>query len=159
MPDEFHPHSCVFEVRQEVPGLLDYPGQGRVLRGARDPDPAGAMLHRGQDAGLRAVEKAGGEEVRRQHRPGPGPQESGAWPGQSRSGAGGRPGRPRRDRRAQRRRTMSRCQRQIVAGVTISRIPARRSVGSVSAGRASHARSGHVSLAAARGRSRRATAS
>ncbi|MFY9777964.1 MAG: hypothetical protein WAK28_25635, partial [Trebonia sp.] len=37
----------------------------------------------------------------------------------------GRPERPRRDRRAQRWRTMSRCQRKIVPGVTISRITAR----------------------------------
>jgi hypothetical protein len=34
--------------------------------------------------------------------------------------AAGRPDRPRRDRRAHRRRTMSRCQRKIVPGVTIS---------------------------------------
>jgi hypothetical protein len=56
----------------------------------------------------------------------------------------GRPGRPRRDRRAHRRRTMSRCQRKIVPGLTISRIAARRSAGTVSASSASHARSGHV---------------
>jgi hypothetical protein len=39
---------------------------------------------------------------------------------------------------------MSRCQRKIVPGVTISRIAARRSVGTVPASSASHARSGHV---------------
>jgi hypothetical protein len=39
----------------------------------------------------------------------------------------GRPERPRRDRRARRRRTMSRCQRKIVPGVTVNRIAARRS--------------------------------
>ena len=61
----------------------------------------------------------------------------------------GRPGRPRRDRRAQRRRTMPWCQRKIVAGITISRIPASRSMGSAPASRAGHARSGHVSLAGA----------
>ena len=49
-----------------------------------------------------------------------------------------------RDRRARRRRTMSRCQRKIVPGVTISRIAARRSAGTVPASSASHARSGHV---------------
>ena len=49
-----------------------------------------------------------------------------------------------RDNRAQRRRTMSRCQRKIVAGVTISRNPAKRSTGRVPASSASHARSGHV---------------
>jgi hypothetical protein len=56
----------------------------------------------------------------------------------------GRPGRPRRDSRAHRRRTMSGCQRKIVPGVTISRIAARRSAGTVPASSASHARSGHV---------------
>jgi choline dehydrogenase-like flavoprotein len=40
---------------------------------------------------------------------------------------------------------MPRCQRKIVAGVTISRIPARRSMGSGSASRTMHARSGLVS--------------
>ncbi len=48
------------------------------------------------------------------------------------------------DTRAHRRRTMSRCHRMIVPGVTISRIAARRSTGSVLASSASHARSGHV---------------
>ena len=39
---------------------------------------------------------------------------------------------------------MSRCRRKIVAGVTISRSPAKRPTGSVPASNASHARSGHV---------------
>ena len=56
----------------------------------------------------------------------------------------GRPDRPWRDRRDHRRRTMSRCHRKMVPGVTISRIAARRPVGSVPASRASNARSGHV---------------
>jgi hypothetical protein len=56
----------------------------------------------------------------------------------------GRPDRPRHDTRAHRRRTMSRCQRKIVAGVTISRNSAERPAGSVPASNASHARSGHV---------------
>jgi len=56
----------------------------------------------------------------------------------------GRPARPRRDNRAHRRRTISRCQREIVPGVTISRIAARRSAGTVPASSASHARSGHA---------------
>ena len=38
----------------------------------------------------------------------------------------------------------SRCQRKIVPGVTISRIAARRSAGTVPASSASHARSGHL---------------
>ena len=54
---------------------------------------------------------------------------------------------------------MSRCHRKTVPGVTISRIAARRSIGSVPASRASNARSGHVSRARAPGRSRPATAS
>jgi hypothetical protein len=57
---------------------------------------------------------------------------------------GGRPERPRRDNRAHLRRTVSRCQRKIVAGVTISRNSAKRPAGSVPASNASHARSGHV---------------
>jgi len=54
---------------------------------------------------------------------------------------------------------MSRCHRKMVPGVTISRIAARWSIGSVPASRASNARSGHVSRARAPGRSRPATAS
>jgi len=49
-----------------------------------------------------------------------------------------RPEPPRCDTRAHRRRTMSRCQRKIVAGVTISRIAVSRSMGSVPASSASH---------------------
>jgi SAM-dependent methyltransferase len=51
-------------------------------------------------------------------------------------------------------RTMSRCHRKMMPGVTISRIAARRSIGIVPASRASNARSGHVSPARAPGRSR-----
>ena len=69
------------------------------------------------------------------------------------------PDRPWRDRRDHRRQTMSRCHRKMVPGVTISRIAARRSIGSVPASRARNARSGHVSRARAPGRSRPATAS
>ena len=80
MQGELHAHPCIFQVHQEVPGLLHYPGLDRVLRGAQDPDPAGAVLNHGQDVDLRAVEQVGGEEVRPKHRPGLGPQELGpAW--------------------------------------------------------------------------------
>ena len=65
-----------------------------------------------------------------------------------------RPERPRRDNRAHRRRTLSRCQRKIVAGITISRNSAKRSTGSVPASNASHAPSGHVNREWALGRSR-----
>jgi hypothetical protein len=58
---------------------------------------------------------------------------------------------PRGDRRAQWRRTKSRRQRKIVAGVTISRIRPSRPKGSVPASRASHARSGHISPATSPG--------
>src|SRR5450432_784334 len=74
---KLHAHPCIFQVHQEVPGLLHYPGLDRVLRGAKDPDPASVVLNHGQDAGLRAVEQVGGEGVQRQHRPGLGPQEFG----------------------------------------------------------------------------------
>ena len=53
---------------------------------------------------------------------------------------------------------MLRCQR-TVAGVTISRNPAKRPAGSVPASNASHARCGHVNREWALGCSRRATAS
>jgi hypothetical protein len=72
---------------------------------------------------------------------------------------GGRPERPRRDHRAHRRRTMSRCQRSIVAGVTIRRNSAQRPAGRVPASNASHDRSGHVNRERVRGRLRWATAS
>jgi hypothetical protein len=39
---------------------------------------------------------------------------------------------------------MSRCQRKTMPGVTISRIAAKRSLGTVPASSASYARSGHV---------------
>lgn len=51
--------------------------------------------------------------------------------------------RPAPARHAHRRRTMWRCQRKTVPGATISRITARRSADTVSAGSASHTRSGH----------------
>jgi hypothetical protein len=54
---------------------------------------------------------------------------------------------------------MSRCQRKIVQGATISRITAKRSIGSVPASSASHARSGRVKRELTFGRSRWATAS
>jgi hypothetical protein len=54
---------------------------------------------------------------------------------------------------------MSRCHRKIVPGVTISRITARRSIGSVPASSARRARSGHVKRELTFGRSRWATAS
>jgi hypothetical protein len=53
---------------------------------------------------------------------------------------------------------MSRRQRTIVPGVTISRIAARRPIGTVPASSASHARSGPVTRESASGRSRRAAA-
>jgi hypothetical protein len=112
------------QVHEQVPGLLDDPGLDRVLRGVQDPDAPAAVLDHRKDVHLRVIEQVSGEEVQRQD-----PL---------------RPERPRRDSRAQRRRTMSRCHRKIVAGVTISRVAASRSAGSIPASGASHARSGHV---------------
>jgi hypothetical protein len=56
---------------------------------------------------------------------------------------GGRPERRRRDNRAHRADNVA-APVQIVAGVTISRHPAKCPAGSVLASKASHARSGHV---------------
>src|SRR5262252_4689228 len=55
--------------------LLHYPRLDRVLRGAQDPDPAGAMLDDGKDIDLRAVEQVSGEEVQRQDPLRLGPEE------------------------------------------------------------------------------------
>jgi hypothetical protein len=53
----------VFQVHEQVPGLLHHPGLDRMLGGSEDPDAAGAVLDDGQDVDLRAVEQVGGEEV------------------------------------------------------------------------------------------------
>jgi len=66
MEHELHPHAGILQVHEQVPGLLDYPRLDRVLRGAKDPDPAGAVLDRGQDVDPGPVEQVGGEEVQRQ---------------------------------------------------------------------------------------------
>ena len=58
----------------------------------------------------------------------------------------GRPVLPRMDRAAQRRRTMSRCQRTIVSGVTSSRSPWRRAFGITPSRAASRARSAQFSF-------------
>jgi hypothetical protein len=58
----------------------------------------------------------------------------------------GRPLLPRLDRAAWRRRTMSRCQRRIVSGVTSSRSPRRRALGITLSRAASRARSALLSL-------------
>jgi hypothetical protein len=58
----------------------------------------------------------------------------------------GRPVLPRMDLAAQRRRTMSRCQRRIVSGVTSSRSPWRRAFGITLSRAASRARSAQFSF-------------
>ena len=58
----------------------------------------------------------------------------------------GRPVLPRMDLAAQRRRTMSRCQRRIVSGVTSSRSPWRRAFGITPSRAASRARSAQFSF-------------
>src|SRR6266705_332650 len=44
MQDEFHAHPCVFQVHEQVPGLLHYPGLDRVLGGSEVPNTARAAL-------------------------------------------------------------------------------------------------------------------
>jgi hypothetical protein len=56
----------IFQVHEQVPGLLHDPGLDRVPGGTEDPDAAGAKLDYSQDVVLRAVEEIGGEEVQRQ---------------------------------------------------------------------------------------------
>ena len=75
MQYELHAHPRVFQVHQQVPGLLHYPGLDRMFGGSGDPDAAGAVLDDGQDVDLRAVEQVGGEEVQRQDPLRLGPQE------------------------------------------------------------------------------------
>jgi hypothetical protein len=52
--------------RRQVPGPLDGPRLDRVLRGAKDPDAAGAVLDRSQDVDRGPVEQVSGEEIQRQ---------------------------------------------------------------------------------------------
>jgi hypothetical protein len=47
MEHELHPRAGILQVHEQVPGLLDCPRLDQVLRGAKDPDPAGAVLDRG----------------------------------------------------------------------------------------------------------------
>jgi hypothetical protein len=49
MQDELCPGPGVFQVHQEVPGLLHYPRLDRMLGGPEDADAAGAVLNGGQD--------------------------------------------------------------------------------------------------------------
>jgi hypothetical protein len=90
MEHELHPRAGILQVHEQVPGLLDRPRLDRVPRGLKDPDPAGAMLDRGQDAGLGPVEQAGGEEVQRQD-PLARDRRNSGQPGPSRRGAGSIP--------------------------------------------------------------------
>jgi hypothetical protein len=62
MQDELHAHPGIVQVHREIPGLLHYPRQDRMLGGSEDPDAAGAVLDDGQDVDLRAIEQAGGEK-------------------------------------------------------------------------------------------------
>jgi hypothetical protein len=61
--DELCPCPGVFQVHEQVPGVLDYPRLDRMPGGSEDSDAAGAVLDDGQDVDLRAVEQAGGEEI------------------------------------------------------------------------------------------------
>lgn len=60
MQDELCPYRDVFQVNEQVPGLLHYPRLDRMLGGSEDPDAAGAVLNGGNDLGLRPVEQPGG---------------------------------------------------------------------------------------------------
>jgi hypothetical protein len=75
MQDELHARPCVFQVHEQVPGLLHYPRLHRMLGGSEDPDAAGAVLDDGKDGDLGAVEQGGGEEVQRQDPRRLGPEE------------------------------------------------------------------------------------
>jgi hypothetical protein len=66
MQHELYPRPGVFQVHQQIPGLLHHPRPDRMPGSAKDPDTAGAMLDHGQDIRLRAVKEIGGEEVKRQ---------------------------------------------------------------------------------------------
>ena len=46
---ELHPRPGIFQVHEQVPGLLHDPGLDRVAGGTEDPDAAGAKLDYGQD--------------------------------------------------------------------------------------------------------------
>jgi len=53
--DELCPCPGVFQVHEQVPGLLHYPRLDRMLGGSEDPDAAGAVFDDGKDVDLRAV--------------------------------------------------------------------------------------------------------
>ena len=55
--DELCPCPCVFQVHDQVPGLLNYPRLDRMLGGSEDPDAAGAVLDDGKDVDLGGVEQ------------------------------------------------------------------------------------------------------
>jgi hypothetical protein len=73
--DELCPCPGVFQVHEQVPGLLHYPRLDRMLGSSEDPDAAGAVLDDGKDVDRRAVEQVGGEEVQCQDPLRLGPQE------------------------------------------------------------------------------------
>jgi len=68
MQDKFRPCPGILQVHEQVPGLLDDPGPGRVLCGAQDPDAPVAVPGHRKDVCLRAIEQVSGEEVQRQDR-------------------------------------------------------------------------------------------
>jgi hypothetical protein len=87
MQHELHPRPGLFQVPEQVPGLLDDPGLTEVLGGSEDPDAAGAVLDDGQDVTVvplsrSAVKKSSARIPRAWHR------GNSAQPGPSRRGAG-----------------------------------------------------------------------
>jgi len=57
--DELCPCPGVFQVNEQVPGLLHYPRLDRMLGGSEDPD-AGGVLDDGKDVDLRAARRSAG---------------------------------------------------------------------------------------------------
>ena len=87
---ELHPRPGIFQVHEQVPGLLHDPGLDRVPGGAENPDAAGAKLDYGQDVDLRAVEEIDGEKSSAKI-PCACDRKNSGQPGPSRRGAGSIP--------------------------------------------------------------------
>jgi len=84
-----HGHKVALVPHQSPVEQLD-PRLDGMLRGAQDPDAAGAVLDHGKDVHLGTVEEVGGEEVQGQD-PLPCDRRNSAHPGPSRRGAGSIP--------------------------------------------------------------------
>ena len=92
LPDELRSRCGLPQAHQQVPGVLDTPGPGRVLRGAQDPSAPAAVPGHRKGVHLRASEQVSGEKGPAPGSPAPG--IAGTPPTQGRPGA--EPGRSRR---------------------------------------------------------------